>query len=71
MRQERTLDDHENEWKSTSNQGEEVGSMSRTRQRPEVREAPRIAGFSLAVAHSAGESEEAASCSQAGTPVDQ
>ena len=37
--QERWLNGHENEWKSATDGGEEVGSSYRTRQRPEIREA--------------------------------
>ena len=34
--QERWLDGHENEWKSATDRGEEVGSISRARLRPGI-----------------------------------
>ena len=39
--QERWLSGHGKEWKSATNRGEEVGDTSRTRQRPELKEAPK------------------------------
>jgi hypothetical protein len=40
-RTERWLDGHGNEWKFATNGGEEVGGISRTRQRPKIREVPK------------------------------
>ena len=39
--EERWLDGHENEWKSATDGGEEVRAISRMRQRPGIREAPK------------------------------
>jgi hypothetical protein len=33
---------HENEWKPATARGAKVGAISRKRQRPEIREAPKI-----------------------------
>ena len=62
-RQERWLDGHENEWKSSTVGGEEVKGIFRTRQKP---------GVTLAVTQHIGdiEPEEASSCSQTRTPVE-
>ena len=40
----RWLDGHENEWKSEIDRGEEVRGISRMRERPGIREDPRING---------------------------
>jgi hypothetical protein len=34
-------DGHENEWKSTTDGNREIGNISRKRQRPGIREAPK------------------------------
>jgi hypothetical protein len=39
--QERWLEDYENEWKSATDGGEEVGGISKMRQRPGIREASK------------------------------
>ena len=72
--QERWLDGHENEWKSATDRGEEVGGHlqdeTETWDKGGTQESM---GVTLAVTHSIGdmEPEEATSCSQAGTPVEQ
>lgn len=52
--------------------GEEVGDISRMRQRAGIRESQESTGVTLAATHYIGdmEPEKATSCSQAGTPVD-
>ena len=39
--QEKWPDDHNNEWKSTTDGGEEVGHISRMRYTPGIRETPK------------------------------
>jgi hypothetical protein len=66
-------DGHENEWKSATDQSEEVQGISRTRQRPGMRDMPKKqCRVTLAVTHNIGdmEPEKATFCSQTGTPLE-